>query len=113
MAIAKYGTMNQNERQQVKPAEWGAEEIRSLRLRLGWSAADFARRFGCLSQLVSDWERGTQVPTSDDILQLQRLSLYVDSYSEQVQRGPVAEQVLKSGGFEQVHNDLLISYLKN
>ncbi len=112
--------MKTSESQVEKSAEtqtvteiWSGDEIRSLRLRLGWSAADFARRFGCLSDQIMNWEKGAAQPSSEDRLQLMKLSIYVDSYSEQMQRAPIAEEVLRSGGFEQVHNDLLISYLKN
>lgn len=102
-----------DDRGQLNSNEWTADRIRSLRLRLGWSAADFARRFGCLSNLIMDWEKGAQRPSSDDCLQLHKLSLHVELYSEQMQRAPLAEEVLRTGGFEQVHNDLLISYFKN
>jgi len=92
---------------------WTAEEIKCLRLRLGWSAADFARRFGCISNQVLAWERGDSAPSPDDVLQLHRLQMHVESYSEQLQREPLAEHVIKLSGCEQIHNDVLISYLKN
>lgn len=39
-----------------------AEHIRELRLRLGLTQAEFARRLRVHPQTVSEWERGVAVP---------------------------------------------------
>lgn len=83
--------------------QWTAEQIKNLRLRLGWSAADFSRRFGCDSNLILDWERGVHTPSPNDIIQFQQLEFYLNNYCEQVSRGPAAEQLLKELKIEQIH----------
>lgn len=42
--------------------EWDAEQIRSLRRRLGWSHADLARRLGVQVESIHQWEKGEAVP---------------------------------------------------
>ena len=87
--------------------KWAAEDIKSLRLRLGWSAADFARFFGGPADLVMKWERGEALPTIDDTLQFNRLAFHADSYSQQILREPLAERCLSEMGREQIHSDTL------
>lgn len=41
---------------------WTGEKIKELRLRLGWSQAEFARRLGCRQQTVSEWETNIYQP---------------------------------------------------
>lgn len=36
--------------------DWTPETIKTLRLRLGWSAADFGRHLGVKAQTVMTWE---------------------------------------------------------
>lgn len=52
--------------------EWTAEQIRSLRCRMGWSQADLARRLACESALIVRWEQGQEVPpmTTKPILEM-------------------------------------------
>lgn len=84
---------------------WSAEEIKGLRLRLGWSAADFSRHFGCQANLVLDWERGVHSPSPDDILQLTRLEHHLFVYSEQMERAPLADSTLHNHGLEQIYEE--------
>ncbi len=46
---------------------WTKERIKDLRLRLGWSVAEFSRRLGCVADLVIDWEKGLITPSPDDL----------------------------------------------
>ena len=87
--------------------KWAAEEIKNLRLRLGWSAADFARFFGGPAELVMGWERGEISPTPEDILQFDRLSFHAESHSQAIMREPLAELRLQELGREQIHSDTL------
>ncbi len=87
--------------------KWLAGDIRNLRLRLGWSGADFARFFGATPDLVAKWERNEKAPSSDDVLQLDRLSFYAESHSEQIERQPVADRYLDEMGREQIHSDTI------
>lgn len=81
---------------------WTAKEIKSLRLRLGWSAADFSRHFGCHSDLILKWEGGEASPSPDDLLQLKRLAHYLNTYSEQVAIGPAVECEIERRGLSQI-----------
>jgi transcriptional regulator with XRE-family HTH domain len=105
--------MGQPDQKNTASIQWTPKAIRSLRLRLGWSAADFSRHFGCLSSQILDWESGSGNPSQSDIFQLQRLTLTLEAYSTRMQCSSLSDQVIKSHGVEQVHNDLLISYLNN
>ncbi len=84
--------------------KWSAEKIKSLRLRLGWSAADFARRFGCTSDVIMEWEKGTLPPSPEDLMQFDRLEFYLESYSEQVSRGPIADFALNTLRLNQIYH---------
>lgn len=42
----------------TKPGRLAPDEIRFLRKHLGWSGADFARRFRTTPQTVTRWEKG-------------------------------------------------------
>lgn len=44
---------------------WGKEEIRHLRLRMGWSQSDLARRLSCEPKIIESIEKGQfECPTS-------------------------------------------------
>lgn len=87
--------------------QWTADNIRILRLRLGWSQADCARRLGCATQTVMDWEAGQLAPTPDDIRQLERLVFYLDTYIETIESQPLSEYLFSQMNIEQIHrNDL-------
>jgi len=88
---------------------WTAVEIKTLRLRLGWSAADFSRHFGCSSELIFDWEKGGQRPSSQDILQLNRLQFHLQSYSDQIQRDSFADRILQNQQLAQISRSDLMS----
>lgn len=94
-------------------AVWSANEIKTLRMQLGWSRADFSRRFGCELELVNEWERGEKSPSPEHQRQLEALSFSVDSIAEQTSLRPQAEQILSIHGIEQIHRDQLRSYFKN
>lgn len=91
---------------------WSAEKIQQLRLGLGWSAADFSRRLGVMSEVVQSWEAGKSQPTSDDIRQIERLSFYLDSYSSVLERQSTSENILATNNFEQVHRSDLHTLFK-
>lgn len=93
--------------------KWAAEEIKNLRLRLGWPAAEFARYFGAKSDLIINWERGAIAPTAQDILQLDRLSFHAESYSQQIERQPAADRCLGEMGREQIHSDIVSDLNRN
>lgn len=82
---------------------WSAQKIQQLRLGLGWSAADFARRLGVSCETVISWEAAMSAPTPDDLRQIERLAFYLDSYSSVLERASSSEALLATHNFEQVH----------
>jgi ribosome-binding protein aMBF1 (putative translation factor) len=71
--------------------EWTKESIKSLRLRLGWSQADLARRLNCASSEVDHWESGDGFPTPRLANELILISKHAEACSEEVHSSPIAE----------------------
>ncbi|HEY8270837.1 MAG TPA: helix-turn-helix transcriptional regulator [Pseudobdellovibrionaceae bacterium] len=67
--------------------------IRSLRLRLGWSQADLARRLKCTSAQVKSWEHGTETPTSHYLNEMFLLVKQADTCSHEIHACPLAENM--------------------
>ncbi len=86
---------------------WTKEHIKDLRLRLGWSVAEFSRRLGCMADLVIDWERGIVSPSPDDLKQLEFLRFHIANYSMLIERESKADAFLKTSSLEQVHRSQL------
>jgi transcriptional regulator with XRE-family HTH domain len=97
----------------MRMSKWSAGEIKILRLRLGWSTADFSRRLGCTSQTITSWELDLAAPTADDERQLDRLAFYIESYSQQLAIEPLAEIFLREEGLCQVHQEQVARKLDN
>lgn len=85
------------------------EEIKSLRQRLGWSSADLSRRLGCTGERVRAVEAGTATLQSAELEQLTILRMHLTSYTQQLESCPLAEEALRTNGFNQIH----IKDLKN
>jgi DNA-binding transcriptional regulator YiaG len=74
-------------------SEWSHKNIRSLRLRLGWSQADLARRLSCTSADVELWEHGEMMPNPRVANELILISKQADACSHEVHSCPIAESV--------------------
>lgn len=84
------------------------QDIRTLRQRLGWSVAEMARRMGCTTELITQWEAGAQKPESESMNQLQHLRDHADGNSERIREKPVVEVRMENGRLSQLtHRDLL------
>ena len=83
--------------------KWTSENITELRLSLGWSVADFSRRFGVASAVVQAWEAGQAAPSSDDLRQLDFLSFHSQSYRDVIAAQPQADSLLIDQNFEQIY----------
>jgi transcriptional regulator with XRE-family HTH domain len=79
------------------------EDIRSLRQRLGWSAADLSRRLGCSVSRLRELECGTGTIMITEAEQLSRLQMHLNNYNLQLELGPRAEVALRINGFEQIN----------
>lgn len=82
--------------------EWNAQEIRGLRLRLGWSAAELGRRLGVSVVRVMEWEAATSLVDSESINHLCFLRAFVEQNSLRVQQMPLAEVVMNKEQLLQV-----------
>jgi transcriptional regulator with XRE-family HTH domain len=71
--------------------EWKSEEIRHLRLRLGWSRSDLARRLSLECSLVSLWEEGNRMPEFKESQMLDLIAKQADVVAEETSATPVAE----------------------
>lgn len=84
------------------------QDIRNLRLRLGWSMAEMGRRMGCTAEVVLSWEEGRQSPDSDVMNQMVYLDSYTVTYNERVSQTPIAEKMMDEDRLSQLtHRDLI------
>ena len=65
--------------------------IKSLRLRLGWTQSDLARRLNCQSTDVQKWETGLSTPNSEVSSRLELLVSHAESNAQELQSVPKAE----------------------
>jgi transcriptional regulator with XRE-family HTH domain len=82
--------------------EWNAEKIRELRLRLGFSTSDLARRLHTESAAVKDWEAGEILPPPEQLQILDLLSHHAEECAEEVVTCALAEQCLESDELGQI-----------
>lgn len=82
--------------------EWTKESIKSLRLRLGWSRSDLARRLNCSSAEVDYWETGGGQPDMTFTNELILLAKYADACSEEVHSSPLAEKMCERRALGQI-----------
>lgn len=84
------------------------QEIRTLRQRLGWTVAEMARRMGCTTDLITQWEKGVQLPEPESMNQLKYLRDHAESNSERILQDPAVEIRMETGRLSQLtHRDLL------
>ncbi|MCB0407963.1 MAG: helix-turn-helix transcriptional regulator [Bdellovibrionales bacterium] len=77
-------------------------DFKKIRLRLGWTIAEMARRMGCHQELVIQWESNQQTPDVEMIQQYETIQFYLEEQSEFVRHQPVAESMLKGEHLQQV-----------
>ena len=70
---------------------WDAEKIRGLRLRMGWSQSDLARRLHTDTQRIGQWEMGLEEIQEDITQILDFLHRQADVSADQVCCGSLAE----------------------
>lgn len=70
---------------------WDAEKIRGLRLRLGWSQSDLARRLQIESQQVGQWEMGLEEIRDDQSQALDHIFNQAELHAEQMSNDSLAE----------------------
>lgn len=75
---------------------WDSDKIKSLRLRLGWSPSDLARRLNCESCIVAGWEKGSEPLEAVFSQELDILLKQADSTADEVTGQALAEVFWKS-----------------
>lgn len=88
--------------------DWTATRIHSLRLRLGWSRSDLARRMDCNLETVNAWELSQMKPSPDQVPMLEFIEKQAEYISLEVHVCPIAETQLEKSHLSQLPIDDLI-----
>lgn len=72
---------------------WKREQIRLLRLRLGWTQADLARRLACETQLIESLEVGQTAAALEIVHKLELLAHQADLCGDEIHCLPAAENL--------------------
>lgn len=78
-------------KEMVKEMLWDKEHVKALRLRLGWSQSDLARRLGIPSMRVYNWEAGQETPEGVEAQKLDLIQKQADVASEEIVQAIEAE----------------------
>jgi len=70
---------------------WKQDQIRLLRLRLGWTQSDLARRLSCEPQMIEDLEAGSLAVESEIVHKLEMIAHQADLCGDEIQCLPAAE----------------------
>ncbi len=87
---------------------WTSNRIHSLRLRLGWSCSDLARRLNCSSLEVLKWEQKELIPEEKYFSLLEFMEIQAEEVSNEMQICPLAESILESSSQDQILLDELM-----
>lgn len=82
--------------------EWDAEALRTLRLRMGWSRSDLARRLHCSSDEVESWEEGIVQVEAALKGELEILLHQAEACCDEVKIMPVAENECDKNALDQI-----------
>ncbi len=81
--------------------DWNKESLRSLRLRMGWSKSDLARRLDVSCQEVDSWEEGQSIQAKHKGI-LEVLLHQAEACSEETRMATAAESKLEKTALEQI-----------
>ena len=81
---------------------WTKENIRSLRLRLGWSKSELAYRLHCSSEQVESWETHGSTIDASVSSELELILRHADACSDEVHFTPAAENQCEKKALEQI-----------
>lgn len=82
--------------------EWNRESLRALRLRLGWSRSDMARRLQCDLTEVEAWEEGNGEFEIQVKGELEILYRQAEECSDEVRYTPACENECDKNALDQV-----------
>lgn len=91
---------------------WSPQQIRNLRLRLGWSLVEFGRHMGGSVKQVQMWESGEMSLTAEAANRFIQLIAQVERNAERLVHQPVAEMVMERDALAQVTHDHIL-FLRN
>jgi len=83
-------------------SEWTKENLRSLRLRLGWTKSDLARRLGCSQEIIASMEDGSLEIDLSAQGDLQVILRHAETCSDEVKHTPACENEMDRSALEQV-----------
>jgi transcriptional regulator with XRE-family HTH domain len=72
---------------------WHQDQIRLLRLRLGWTQSDLARRLSCEPQIIEALEQGSLAVQSEIVHKLELIAHQADLCGDEIQCLPKAENL--------------------
>ena len=81
---------------------WDAEKIRVLRLRMGWSQSDLARRLHIDSERIGQWEMGLEEIQEGLTQELDLLHRQADFSADHVCCEPLTEILFGETGVQQL-----------
>ncbi|MEN0060230.1 MAG: helix-turn-helix transcriptional regulator [Bdellovibrio sp.] len=81
---------------------WNKEDLRSLRLRMGWSRSDLARRLHCSPEQVEQWEEGHLSIERVQKSELEILLRQAEACCDEVKYTPSAERECEKKALEQI-----------
>lgn len=83
--------------------DWNKETLRDLRLRLGWSRSELARKLQCAPEEIESWEEGTGLIAISMKSELEIMLRQAEACSQEVQFTPAAENECAKNALEQIH----------
>lgn len=81
---------------------WSTNQLRSLRLRLGWSQSEMARRLSIRSEAVDAWERGVAVPSLEMHNELEFILRQAEEVRIEVQSSCLVDDALDKKAIDQI-----------
>lgn len=91
---------------------WSKENIRSLRLRLGWSKSELAHHLQCAPAQVDQWENQNSSLAPAISSALEMILRQAEACSEEVQFTPAAENQCDKKALEQIDFSLVKAEFK-
>lgn len=82
--------------------DWNKEALRALRLRLGWSKSDLARRLHCSSEDIDSWEEGLSKIEAAIKNELELILRQAEACCDEVKYTPAAENECDKNALEQI-----------
>lgn len=82
--------------------DWNKDSLHGLRLRLGWSRSDLARRLHCSVEDIEAWEEGRREVEPSFRGDLEIILRQAEVCSDEVKYTPAAENELDKKALEQI-----------